>query len=464
MKIRTRLTLFANIAILATTAALVLGAHHILEGFLTESVQESRRLQSMNWQLTATDSIQNRQVDGLVRQAQMIAMKPEIEYAFVYGPDGKIIAHSISRFIGHPIRDWEGKFKLEVDEYSMPFHVNGKQYRAAIAFSLSHEREQLGAQVVSLTLKILILAGVLLAVGVLGSSFVADSLTRRLYSMIEASNKIAAGDFSARVQEGSKDELADLARALNAMTERLGRLEEMKDGFVSAVSHDLRSPLAAIIMWVNHLLESDANKDKILPQHREFLATIRDLAERLSVYILNVLNLAKIKAGSMNYALAAVDLAESVATTMNVYSYLAKKKGVLLEAQVPGDLPPLRADREHLDHTISNLIGNALKFTRSGGSVRLSGKAQNGHVEIRVSDTGLGIPKEQIPNLFNAFFQADVDRQKKENIKGTGLGLYIVKQHVDGMGGSIEVESEPGKGSSFILRFPRAKGGASANG
>jgi signal transduction histidine kinase len=464
MKIRTRLTLFTNIAIMATTAVLVLGSHHILKGFLNESVQESRRLHSMNWQLTARDSILNKQVDGLVRQAQMIAMKPEIDYAFVYGPDGKIVAHSIPRFIGLSISDWEGKFKLEVDEYSIPFHLEGKQYRAAIAFSLAFERKQLNAQVISLTLKILILAGVMLAIGILGSGFVSDTLTKRLYSMIAASKKIESGDFSTRVDEGSKDELADLATALNGMTERLGRLEEMKDGFVSAVSHDLRSPLAAIIMWVNHMLDSDENKDKILPQHRQFLSTIKDLAQRLSVYILNVLNLAKIKAGSMNYDIAAVDLAESVKTTMNVYSYLAKKKGVALETEVPSNLPALSADREHLDHTISNLIGNALKFTRPGGSVRLIGKAENGHIEVRVADTGLGIPKEQLPDLFDAFFQADVDRQKKENIKGTGLGLYIVKQHVDGMGGSIEVESEPGKGSCFTMKFPKAKEAASSHG
>ena len=230
-------------------------------------------------------------------------------------------------------------------------------------------------------------------------------------------------------------------------------LDDLKDGLIQQVSHDLRNPMAAINMYVEYLLKGDADRDKILPRHREMLSVVMDNAKRLNVFVSNILDAAKIKAGRMEYHVKAVQLQEVANDVIVLFKIVAKQNEIVLQSDVPASLPPVRADPEHLEQVLANLVANALKFTRVGGQVRINAQSSDGKIRIMVSDTGLGISKDQLSKLFVSFSQADVARQRAQGIHGTGLGLFIVKQTVEGMGGKVWIESEEGKGTRVCLEL-----------
>jgi signal transduction histidine kinase len=132
-------------------------------------------------------------------------------------------------------------------------------------------------------------------------------------------------------------------------------------------------------------------------------------------------------------------------------------KGVHLLADIPLSLPRFMADPERFEHVLANLVSNALKFTPEGGRITVGGREQGGRIVVSVADTGRGIPPEDLPRLFARFAQADVAQQRAKNIKGTGLGLYIVKTSVEGMGGTVSVESRVGHGTRFLISLPKER-------
>ena len=281
---------------------------------------------------------------------------------------------------------------------------------------------------------------------------------------------IASGNLGQRIEVRNGDEFGALARSMNHMSAELARLDQVKrdaadelgrlnvrleqasrakSEFLANMSHELRTPLNAILGFTEMMVDGLYGE---LPEDlQEPLKDVQANGKHLLRLINEVLDLAKIEAGRMELALRDYSVAEIVASVRASLRSLAVDKGLTFETDVPDDLPPARGDGGRLTQCLMNLAGNALKFTRSGG-VRI-GVARHGEELIyRVSDTGIGIPPEELQNVFAEFRQ--VDATVTRQFGGTGLGLSISKKFVEMHGGRIWVESKVGEGSTFYFSVP----------
>jgi signal transduction histidine kinase len=229
--------------------------------------------------------------------------------------------------------------------------------------------------------------------------------------------------------------------------EELRRLSALRADFVSLVSHELRSPMASLIGSAQTLRERWRELDA--GQRESFLALIAHETSRLAALVEDVLDTSRIEAGTFTYTFREIDLAGLVrAATAAAES---GQDEVAVRADVSGALPSVRGDAERLRQVLSNLIDNAVKYSPAGGEVRVKTRAQNGRVEIAVSDRGPGIPPEQQRLIFEKFGRAKLGDKTKP---GTGLGLFIARSIAEAHGGAIRVESTPNRGATFTLTLP----------
>jgi two-component system phosphate regulon sensor histidine kinase PhoR len=238
--------------------------------------------------------------------------------------------------------------------------------------------------------------------------------------------------------------------ALHDITE-LRKLENVRREFVANVSHELKTPLTSIKGYAETLLEGAIDDPK---HNRAFLQTIHEHTNNLSRLIDDVLNLSTIEAQRMTYRLEAVDFKEVTGRIIQALEPMAKARRISLLTDLPETLPNVRADREKLAQIVMNLVDNAIKFNKDGGEVRITGELKNGMVHFAVSDTGRGIPPEDLPRVFERFYRANKDRSHE--IPGTGLGLAIVKHLVEAQKGTVTAESTPGLGTTVRFTLPPA--------
>ncbi|MBV9355657.1 MAG: DUF4118 domain-containing protein, partial [Chloroflexi bacterium] len=227
-------------------------------------------------------------------------------------------------------------------------------------------------------------------------------------------------------------------------------LDRMKTEFVSQVSHELRTPLTAIKGFTELLLEDGG--PSAAEEQREYLTIVKSNVDRLVALINDLLDISRIESGKIVLNLVPVDVAalvQSVATTMQP---LVERKQQRLEVRADPQLPPARADHDRVMQVLTNLVGNAHKYTGVGGRIGVDARRQDAMVRIAVSDNGVGVPPQDVPKLFTRFFR--VDSSLTRAIGGTGLGLSIAKSIVELHGGTISVESEQGKGSVFSFTLP----------
>jgi signal transduction histidine kinase len=228
--------------------------------------------------------------------------------------------------------------------------------------------------------------------------------------------------------------------------EELRRLSALRADFVSLVSHELRSPMAAVIGAARTL---QGRWRELSPQQRaSFLALISDETARLATLIGDVLDTSRIEAGTFTYSFTDVDLADLVRET--VAAMALGQDEVLVVAQAPDTVPAVRADRERLKQVLMNLVENAVKYSPAGGEVEVHAWAENGLVLVAVEDQGPGIPREQHGLIFEKFGRANVGGGKP----GSGLGLFIARSIAEAHGGTLKVRSAPGRGSTFTLELP----------
>ena len=233
--------------------------------------------------------------------------------------------------------------------------------------------------------------------------------------------------------------------AERATVEELRRLSSLRADFVSLVSHELRSPMAAVIGSARTL---QARWRELRPEQREaFLAVIADETSRLSALVGDVLDTSRIEAGTFGYRFAEVDLAEVLRDS--VAAAEIGQDEVHLTADVPQRLPRVRGDADRLRQLVDNLISNAIKYSESGGEVQVAAGADDGLVVVSVRDSGPGILREHHEQIFEKFGRAGGSAKP-----GTGLGLFLSRSFAEAHGGSLEVESTPGEGAVFTLRLP----------
>jgi signal transduction histidine kinase len=301
------------------------------------------------------------------------------------------------------------------------------------------------------------LAVSLAAVGlaVLLSWMAACTLTRPILALAEGARRVGRGDWTARVPTSAPGEMGELAREFNAMSHQLGELDRLKDQFIHTVSHDLRNPLGAVATSTR-LLRNEGLSTGAVP----LVDIIETSVVRLEAMVSNILDTAKLREGRLTYDLRSVDLRPIVTELARLYQPVAEQARKTLTVEVPESLPPVWADEEKVRRIFLNLISNAFKFTRVNDRIVLSARPVSGGVEIKVTDTGIGIAPDRLANLFVPFHSTEGTSGESRRGQGTGLGLSIVKVLVEGQGGRLAVQTELGKGTTFEFILP--VGGAEA--
>ncbi|HEU0124418.1 MAG TPA: ATP-binding protein [Bryobacteraceae bacterium] len=290
-------------------------------------------------------------------------------------------------------------------------------------------------------------------------------IARRLGSIIDYAAQLAKGNFQARLERPGTDELGLLERKLNETGEKLEamfqelerehaeleKLERVRKDFVINVSHELRTPLASIQGYTETLLDG-AMED---PQHNvRFLQIIRQNAERLANLTADLLTLSRVELKQQKFSFASYNVESLLESTVDSITPIAVKKNITLTLQRSGGPAEAFCDAEAVNQVVTNLVDNALKYTPEGGEITVGARTLAGlnTVEVFVRDTGIGIPADELPRLFERFYR--VDKARSRELGGTGLGLSIVKHLVRAQGGDVRVESAVGKGSKFIFTLP----------
>ncbi|MEK7461227.1 MAG: ATP-binding protein [Patescibacteria group bacterium] len=234
---------------------------------------------------------------------------------------------------------------------------------------------------------------------------------------------------------------------------RLFEEDQLKSEFVSIASHELLTPTAAMEGYLSMILEEGMGKvDK---QARGYLETVYRESKRLASLVKDLLNVSRIERGKIVVHPAPLDLAELIKQVLESLKFRAEERRIKLTLTMKDKLPKVMADSEKLTEVMVNLIGNSIKYTHEGGQAAITTETRNGQVLVHIKDNGIGMKPEDVQHLFTKFFRASNSDQTNQG--GTGLGLYITKNIIELMGGTIGVESELNKGSTFTFSLPVAK-------
>jgi signal transduction histidine kinase len=299
------------------------------------------------------------------------------------------------------------------------------------------------------------LGSLLLALG-LGYS-ISWSLIEPVRRMDERFTRLAAGDFSGRLSAANRDELGTLSENLNRMSDELGRLYRQleaanrhKSEFLANMSHELRTPLNAVIGFSEVLQERMFGE--LNEKQADYVNDIHSSGRHLLALINDILDLSKIEAGRMELEASEFDLPAMLETALTLVRERAQRHGIALSLETAPEVGIVRGDERKLKQVTLNLLSNAVKFTPEGGSVRLGARMNGNTIEVSVADTGIGIAPEDQALVFDEFRQVGNDAARKA--EGTGLGLALARKFVELHGGTIRLESAPGRGSTFTFTLP----------
>lgn len=288
----------------------------------------------------------------------------------------------------------------------------------------------------------LIFALILLLIYLSGRFFI-RSIVFPVLRIGEIARKIAKGDFSERVEKQTDDELGDLCDSINYMAQELSRTESMKNEFISSVSHELRTPLTAIKGWSETLTAID-DRDTFVKGMR----VITSETERLSQMVEELLDFSRIQDNRLTLIMDRIDILAEIGETVLIYQERARALGITLNYYEPTMLPFVYGDKNRLRQVFINIVDNAIKYSDKGGTVSVEAYEENGDICILVSDTGIGISKEDLPKVKTKFFKANHTR------RGSGIGLAVANEIITRHGGTLNINSEEGVGTTVLITIP----------
>jgi len=298
----------------------------------------------------------------------------------------------------------------------------------------------------------LLYAALAATIAALALSFIfSKSVVAPVLAMSRATQRIAEGRYDERIPITGNDELAQLALRFNQMAEKLNEIESMRRRLIGDVSHELRTPLTAIKGSMEALM------DGVLPANDETYQQIYLEAHRLNRLVDDLQELSRVEARAYPLDIRSLDVPSLVQTVTKRLAPQAQSRRIALDLELTPNLPPLLADEDRAAQILTNLVSNAIQYTPEGGRVTISAKQTGNEIQISVRDTGIGIPPEHLPHIFDRFYRVDKSRSRQAG-GGSGIGLTIARALVEAQGGRIWVETTgEGQGSVFAFTLPLAK-------
>jgi signal transduction histidine kinase len=360
-----------------------------------------------------------------------------------------------------------------------PLNENGQNWGLVAEWPTSEADAVINALLLRDVIMLLVVFALVLLLGIV----LALIIVRPIKKLEEGTARVAQGKFDEGVNITTGDELQELGDSFNDMVMGLKQLEQLKDEFVFVAAHELRTPVAAMKGYLELIL--DGTTGAIPDATRAFIQKVIASDQRLVQLVNDLLEVARSQAGRLTIKVAPVDIAPAISSTLDELKSLADEKGVTMnyDATLPGGgagaaagangaaLPQVLADADRIKEVVVNLVGNAIKYMGGAGTITIthelgaapapagSDAPATGSVLItHITDTGLGMSVEAQEKLFQKFYRVQTDKTK--DITGTGLGLFIVKEIIEKMDGTIGVTSEEGKGSTFSFALKVAEGGA----
>ncbi|MEA4894844.1 MAG: HAMP domain-containing sensor histidine kinase [Oscillospiraceae bacterium] len=346
--------------------------------------------------------------------------------------DGKIVCYSV----------YDGKAFMSRE--AMPIKNDGVTIGAVYLYEYDSTQAQLITGIQKNLRNITLVLG---AAAVILMFIFSRALTLRITELVRATRIVSEGDYDHRINAVGKDELSELGREFNSLTQRLKDTEELRRRFVSDASHELKTPLASIRLLSDSIVNS---QDMDIGTMREFVTDIGNEAERLSRTTEKLLSLTKMDSG-IGMSQDRLDLRRVVEKTMHLLSPLAKEYRVTISTELQHNCFILGSE-DLVYRIIFNLAENSIKYNMPGGTVRILLFREAENVVLVVEDSGIGIPDEDLPHIFSRFYR--VDKARSRDAGGSGLGLSIVFDAVRLHGGSIRVEKREVGGTRFIVEFP----------
>ncbi len=310
----------------------------------------------------------------------------------------------------------------------------------------------------NLIIQIIVFSFLVLVAVIILSVILAHKIVNPIKKLEEGTETVAKGKFDEPVNIKTGDEIEDLGVAFNKMTEGLKQLQALKDEFVFIAAHELKTPVAAIKGYLSII--NDGLAGPVSDKVKEFIGKVLNANSRLIRLVEDLLEVARADAGKITIAVAPTDIAAVVNETISELKPLADEKAIKVTyntASLGENIPKAAADGGRVREVLVNLIGNAIKYMGNRATektIDISHEVKDGMLVTHIKDNGLGMSKESQAKLFQKFYR--VATKETATISGTGLGLFIVKQIIEKMNGTISVESEEGKGSTFSFSLPLA--------
>ena len=355
----------------------------------------------------------------------------------------------------------EGSSRAEYMDVAVPITVEGASGFVVYIIDNKGTVSSLNTEIMTLILEA-VLIGFVIAIAI--TLIVSKTLLSPIQGMTKAAEAMADGDFSRKIKVDSKDEIGilaetfnDMAMQIETMLEELKNAEKLRREFVANVSHELRTPLTSIRTYAETISDTQGIPEDT---EEEFLRVIINECDRMTKIVSDLLVLSRLDSGTGKLTQEWFSIEKAVRDVYAAIALEARKHGHVLNLEIEWKMPMIKGDRARIEQVLMNIISNALKYTPDGGAIDIYVNRSSNEISIRVEDTGIGIPREDLGRVFDRFYRVDKARTRESG--GTGLGLSIAKEIVTMHGGAIEIDSELGVGTIVSITLP-IEGGTAAD-
>ncbi len=344
---------------------------------------------------------------------------------------------------------WRGQSSSGENVMSVCVRLSEK--RASTAYGLRYvtSLRLINAEMRSATLAIIAIALAVLFFVMLSNSYFVSTIINPVKEIGRTARNIALGHYDVRIEKRYNDEIGELTDTINYMAGEIANAEKMKNEFISSVSHELRTPLTSIKGWSETLCELGTEDEEMT---KKGLKVISGETDRLARIVEDLLDFSRMQSGRFSVQIEKMDLLAEVEDSVMLYRDRAKREGITLKYMENSQVMlPIEGDRIRLRQVLVNVIDNAIKYSHSGGTVRVETAEMGEFAQVVVSDTGIGISDEDLQHITDKFYRAG----KNGGIPGSGIGLAVVDEIIKKHNGTLEIESDEGVGTTVIITLPK---------